>query len=106
MDEVLTIELMQEKTKMTDVLNTAVEKTVYMSRGELKATLSAPEFPNLLFSGLKKMRGGGEAGCSDSVLESRNQSLPSLLSRFTHACEQHGVCLVLHLVERTILQVL
>lgn len=40
------------------------------------------------------------------MLESRNQSLPSLLSRFAHACEQHGVCLVLHLVEGTILQVL
>lgn len=39
---------------MTDVLSTAVEKTVYMSRGELKATLSAPEFPNLLFSGPKR----------------------------------------------------
>lgn len=51
-------------------------------------------------------RGRGEAGCSDSALESRNQSLLSLLSRFAHACQQHRVCLALHLVEGAVLQVL
>lgn len=50
--------------------------------------------------------GRREASCSDSELESRDQSLLSLLPRFAHACQQHGVHPVLRLVEGTIPQVL
>lgn len=40
------------------------------------------------------------------MLESRDQSLSSLLPSLAHARQQHGVCPVLRLVEGTIPQVL
>lgn len=59
---------------------------------------------HLKTTGAKHSR--GEASCSDSELESRDQSLSSLLPRFAHARQQHRVHPVLRLVEGTIPQVL
>lgn len=96
---------MQEK-KDAHVSNAAGEKPVLYVQRRVGSNNLYTWIPKSSSQEPWREHGRGEASCSDSALESRDQSLSSLLPRFTHACQQHGVHPVLHLVERTIPQVL
>lgn len=91
---------------MQDVPNAAGEMPVLSFQRRVRSNYLYIQLPRSSFKGHWKEWVRGEAGCSDLVLEGGNQSLSNGLSSLAHAGQQHRVRLVLHFVERALLQVL